>query len=221
MKSTIIFIFSLIVLNLSGQNIHHQMISSQGSSSLTSSGLIVNQTIGQQSITGSFTGSFSVQQGFQQSYWYNYLSNSNPILVSVSPNPFQELIQFSISNLRNEKIAMTSPVAMKLEDSVTMMFMVPHKLEKEMLPKPNQSNIEFREEPAKTVAAISFEGWANDEKIEKYKEKLKVALDTKGIKYSNLFYFLGYNAPYEVFNRKNEVIVELRDEALDREKTIN
>tara|TARA_B110000908_G_scaffold56189_1_gene68416 strand:+ start:319 stop:795 length:477 start_codon:yes stop_codon:yes gene_type:complete len=105
MKSTIIFIFSLIVLNLSGQNIHHQMISSQGSSSLTSSGLIVNQTIGQQSITGSFTGSFSVQQGFQQSYWYNYLSNSNPILVSVSPNPFQELIQFSISNLRNEKIA--------------------------------------------------------------------------------------------------------------------
>ena len=105
MKSTITFIFSLVVLNLSGQNIHHQMISSQGSSSLTGSGLIVNQTIGQQSITGSFTGSFSVQQGFQQSYWYNYLSNSNPILVSVSPNPFQELIQFSISNLRNEKIA--------------------------------------------------------------------------------------------------------------------
>ena len=104
MKSTITFIFSLVVLNLSGQNIHHQMISSQGSSSLTGYGLIVNQTIGQQSITGSFTGSFSVQQGFQQSYWYNYLSNSNPILVSASPNPFQELIQFSISNLRNEKI---------------------------------------------------------------------------------------------------------------------
>ena len=105
MKSTIIFIFSLVVLNLSGQNIHHQMISSQGSSSLTSSGLIVNQTIGQQSITGSFTGSFSVQQGFQQSYWYNYLSNSNPILVSAYPNPFQELIQFSLSNLKNGKIA--------------------------------------------------------------------------------------------------------------------
>jgi hypothetical protein len=105
MKSTIIFIFSLVVLNLSGQNIHHQMISSQGSSSITSSGLIVNQTIGQQSITGSFTGSFSVQQGFQQSYWYNNLSNSNPTLVTASPHPFLELIQFSISNLRNEKIA--------------------------------------------------------------------------------------------------------------------
>ena len=105
MKSSIIFIFSLAVLNLSGQNIHHQMISSQGSSSLTSSGIIVNQTIGQQSITGGFTGSFSVQQGFQQSYWYNYLSTSKPILVSAYPNPFHELIQFSLSNLKNGKIA--------------------------------------------------------------------------------------------------------------------
>ncbi len=79
-----------------------------------------------------------------------------------------------------------------------------------MLPKPNQSNIEFREEPAKTVAAISFEGWANDEKIEKFKQKLKSSLDAKGIPYANQFYFLGYNAPYEVFNRKNEIIVELQ-----------
>jgi hypothetical protein len=113
-------------------------------------------------------------------------------------------------NERNEKIAMTSPVAMTLEDSMTMMFMVPKELKKEMLPKPNQSLIEFKEEPAKTVAAISFSGWANDKKIEKYKQKLKSALDTEGIAYADRFYFLGYNAPYEVFNRKNEVIVELQ-----------
>ena len=125
------------------------------------------------------------------------------------------------NNERNEKIAMTSPVAMTIEDSVTMMFMVPKKFKKEMLPQPNQLQIEFKEEPAKTVAAIVFDGWANDEKIEKYKEKLKAALDAEGITYTNRFYFLGYNAPYEVFNRKNEVIVELRDEALDLVKTIN
>jgi len=125
------------------------------------------------------------------------------------------------NNERNEKIAMTSPVAMTIEDSVTMMFMVPKKFKKEMLPQPNQLQIEFKEEPAKTVAAIAFDGWANDEKIEKYKEKLKVALDAEGITYTNRFYFLGYNAPYEVFNRKNEVIVELKGEALDLLKTTN
>lgn len=114
------------------------------------------------------------------------------------------------NNERNEKIAMTSPVSMSLEDSMTMMFMVPKKFKKDMLPKPNQSGIEFKEEPDKTVAAITFGGWANDTKIENYQQKLITALDAEGIRYSNQFYFLGYNAPYEVFNRKNEIIVELQ-----------
>jgi SOUL heme-binding protein len=112
-------------------------------------------------------------------------------------------------NDRKEKISMTSPVSMSLDDSTTMMFMVPKKLNKETLPKPEQSGIEFKEEPAKLLAAISFGGWANDAKIEKYKQELKAALDAQGITYSNKFYFFGYNAPFEVFNRKNEVLVEL------------
>ena len=112
-------------------------------------------------------------------------------------------------NDRNEKIAMTSPVAMALEDSMTMLFMVPKKFEKETLPQPNQPQIVFKNEPAKTVAAIAFKGWADDKKIEHHKQELKLALKQQGIAYTNRFYFLGYNAPYEVFNRKNEVIVEL------------
>ena len=112
-------------------------------------------------------------------------------------------------NDKSEKIAMTSPVAMSLEDTMTMMFMVPKKYNKETLPKPNESKIEFKEEPAKIVAAITFGGWASDEVIEKYKQELKAALDSKGIKYTNRFYFLGYNPPFEVLNRKNEIIVEL------------
>ena len=119
-------------------------------------------------------------------------------------------------NEKNEKIAMTSPVAMSLEDSVTMMFMVPKKFKKETLPQPNQSEIKFREEPAKTVAAITFGGWANNKKIEKYRQKLTSALDAEGISYSNRFYFLGYNPPFEFFNRKNEIIVELDAEVPDR-----
>jgi len=112
-------------------------------------------------------------------------------------------------NETNEKIAMTSPVSMSLEDSMTMMFMVPKKFNKETLPKPNQETIDFYEAPAKRMAAISFGGWANDEKIGKYKEVLKEALDKEGITYTSKFYFFGYNAPFELLNRKNEVLVEL------------
>ena len=118
-------------------------------------------------------------------------------------------------NEKNEKIAMTSPVSMSLEDSMTMMFMVPRGFKKETLPQPNQSQIKFREEPAKTVAAITFGGWSNDKKIEKYKQLLISALDAESISYTNRFYFFGYNPPFEVFNRKNEIIVELKSEDLD------
>ncbi|MEL7221789.1 MAG: heme-binding protein [Bacteroidota bacterium] len=89
------------------------------------------------------------------------------------------------------------------------MFMVPKKWDKNQLPKPNQSDIEFKEVPAKKVAAISFGGWANSDKIEKYKERLIAALEANEIPHTNRFSFLGYNAPFEVVGRKNEVIVEL------------
>lgn len=112
-------------------------------------------------------------------------------------------------NETNEKIAMTSPVAMSLEDSMEVMFMVPKDYNKTSLPKPNQKNIEFKEEPTKTVAAITFGGWANDEKIAHYKQKLVEAIKAKGLQYTNRFFFLGYNPPYEIINRKNEIIVEL------------
>jgi len=138
--------------------------------------------------------------------------------VELSTNRYEEAsgAGFSIlasyifgGNDKKEKIAMTSPVSISLDESMTMMFMVPRDLKKEDLPRPDKGNIEFKEIPEKTVAAISFGGWANSEKIEKYKVKLKAALDAEGIAYTNKYYFLGYNAPFEVINRKNEIIVEL------------
>ncbi|MEM7659935.1 MAG: heme-binding protein [Bacteroidota bacterium] len=112
-------------------------------------------------------------------------------------------------NQRNEQIAMTTPVSMTIDDSMTMMFMVPKEFDKSSLPKPNQSQIEFREESAKRVAAIRFGGWVNDQKLAKYKANLVDALEAEGISHTNRFMFLGYNPPYDIFNRRNEVIVEL------------
>ena len=113
-------------------------------------------------------------------------------------------------NERNEKIAMTSPVAMSLEDSMTMMFLVPKAYKKEDLPKPNTENITITEMPAIKVAAITFGGWADSEKIDRYQAELLKALDREGIAYTNKSYFLGYNPPFEMVGRKNEVIIELK-----------
>ena len=43
-------------------------------------------------------------------------------------------------NDRKEKISMTSPVAMTLDDTITIMFMVPKKFNKDSLPKPDESS---------------------------------------------------------------------------------
>ena len=113
-------------------------------------------------------------------------------------------------NENKEQIPMTSPVAMTLEEEeMTMLFLVPKKFNKENLPKPENSKIEFIEIPKKKMAAITFSGWASDEKIEKYKLELINLLEKNGIEYANKFSLLGYNPPYEVLFRKNEIIVEL------------
>ena len=128
---------------------------------------------------------------------------------NASGNGFSILAGYIFGNNKtNEKIAMTSPVAMSLEDSMTMMFMVPEE-NKESLPEPNSKQIKFHEEPSKTVAAITFSGWADQEKINHYKSELIDALESNNIPYTQKFFFLGYNAPYETYNRRNEVIVEL------------
>lgn len=113
------------------------------------------------------------------------------------------------ANEKNESIAMTSPVAMNMGDSTTVMFMVPKGYKKEDLPRPNESDVTFVEEPARTVAAITFGGWANDEKIAKYKRQLIAALEKEGIAYKDNYYLMGYNPPYDFIGRKNEVMVEL------------
>jgi hypothetical protein len=114
-------------------------------------------------------------------------------------------------NDANEKIAMTTPVMMELEDSTKMMFMVPKNKNLENLPNPKNSKIVFEKQEEKIIAAISFDGWADDEKIEKYTSILKEELLKEKLNFVNKFTFMGYNPPYEVMNRRNEIVVELID----------
>ncbi len=118
-------------------------------------------------------------------------------------------------NDRQEKIAMTCPVSMNIEDSVTMMFMLPEKYDLDELPIPNDAEVKFKTEPVKIVAAIRFGGWANDSKIKEHSKKLSELLSQHKLKHKDSFSYFGYNPPYEVINRKNEVIVELMPNQLD------
>lgn len=113
-------------------------------------------------------------------------------------------------NATGEQIAMTSPVVMSMDSSAQKMsFMVPASYKKEALPKPDDTSIYFESKENCVMAAIQFGGWANDEKIEKNKQKLIQMLAKHQLKHKGNFSYMGYNPPYEMMNRRNEVVVEL------------
>lgn len=92
----------LLILFTSGiyaQSIHHQMLSAQGTSKILNNGMMVSQTIGQQSAIGNHTNGVTVGQGFQQSQWAKYVnSNSaNKISTATFPNPFVSTVHFQFS----------------------------------------------------------------------------------------------------------------------------
>ena len=112
------------------------------------------------------------------------------------------------NNETSSKIAMTSPVHMDItNEGSSMSFVMPSQYDINNLPRPNDANVKLHETPGEYVAAISFGGFANDASIKKYAAQLENSLQAKGIKTTGHFRYLGYNPPYQLIGRKNEVIV--------------
>ncbi len=112
-------------------------------------------------------------------------------------------------NDRQQKIAMTSPVVMEMDSDVTMKFLVPAQYTMDELPKPKNAEVRFATEQERTVAAITFGGFANDEKILAQKDELFKLLAAAGIQHTGQWSFLGYDPPFKLIGRKNEVVVEV------------
>ena len=112
-------------------------------------------------------------------------------------------------NSSNEQIAMTSPVQMNLGSSPTMSFFMPGNIDPKDLPTPNRKDVSLSIQPSKIVAVIEFSGWASDKVLKKQFSLLKEKLKKESIEFDDSYSFLGYNPPYKLINRKNEVIIPL------------
>lgn len=113
-------------------------------------------------------------------------------------------------NETNTNIAMTSPVHMNINDSASSMsFVMPSAYTAENLPKPDNSEVTIQKTPDEYVAVIRFGGFASDKELTFYAEKLHNILAEKGITSYGNARFLGYNPPFQLVNRKNEIIVSV------------
>lgn len=114
-------------------------------------------------------------------------------------------------NETNTSIAMTAPVHMNINDSIsTMSFVMPAAYSAKNLPKPNDPNVRIQQTADEYVAVIRFGGYASDKDLAIYSAKLREILKEKGMTYYGNFRFLGYNPPYQFINRRNEVIVSVK-----------
>jgi hypothetical protein len=130
---------------------------------------------------------------------------------SVASSGFRKLAGYIFGgNEQSKSIAMTAPVRMELSDKgSTMSFVMPEKYQESDLPKPNDSSVLIVKSSPQYVAAISFGGYADDEKIKENRELLSQLIQKKGLKITGESTFLGYNAPYQFWSRKNEIIIPI------------
>ena len=113
-------------------------------------------------------------------------------------------------NETNTSISMTAPVHMDINDSVSSMsFVMPSLYNEENLPKPNDPNVHIHKTADEYVAVIQFGGFASGKDLKFYSDKLHEILAEKGLTSYGNARFLGYNPPFQLIDRRNEIIVSV------------
>ncbi len=94
---------------LYSQSLHHQILSAQGKSVVIANGMLVSQSIGQQSATGNYKKGYVIGQGFQQSNWGKLMNKNKTSIISTVtyPNPFLSTINFQFSQAITDEITVT------------------------------------------------------------------------------------------------------------------
>lgn len=125
-------------------------------------------------------------------------------------NTFGKLFQYISGNNENsEKIAMTAPVYMN-EDKSEMAFVMPLEVHQKGAPEPKGKNVAVEVTKPRYVAAIRYGGYTNAIKETDHKKQLIETLAANGIEPLGEVEYLGYDSPYKFYNRRNEVMVEVR-----------
>eukprot|EP01026_Neomeris_dumetosa_P000684 TRINITY_DN1016_c0_g1_i3.p2 TRINITY_DN1016_c0_g1~~TRINITY_DN1016_c0_g1_i3.p2 ORF type:complete len:243 (-),score=26.04 TRINITY_DN1016_c0_g1_i3:185-814(-) len=131
---------------------------------------------------------------------------------------FMRLFNYiSGANAKKENIPMTAPVRSRLEpgpgpfckDNFTTSFFVPYDLQ-DTAPEPSSSDVFIEKDSPKSFYVASFGGYAPEKTVLEHVKSLGDSLEAAGIKdfARDYFYMAGYDPPFRVFDRHNEVWLE-------------
>ena len=118
----------------------------------------------------------------------------------------------------SEKIAMTAPVTVAPADQGAspmagnrwrVHFVMPSQYQLSDLPSPNSNAVSLVRQSSMKLAVLRFGGFSSDEKIAKHAQLLTQVLEKNNIRTKGSLLFMGYNAPWDVINRRNEVAFQI------------
>ena len=113
-------------------------------------------------------------------------------------------------NQQQQKIAMTAPVIMNMSDTeASMSFVMPSQYQLTDLPTPNSTAVSLVSQDSMRLAVLRFGGFSSDEKIAKHAQILTQVLKVNNIQTKGSLLYMGYNAPWDVINRRNEVAFQI------------
>ena len=113
-------------------------------------------------------------------------------------------------NQQKQKIAMTAPVIMNMSDTdASMSFVMPSQYQLADLPSPNSAAVSLVSQDSMKLAVLRFGGFSSDEKIAKHAQILTQVLEKNNIRTKGSLLYMGYNAPWDVINRRNEVAFQI------------
>ena len=121
------------------------------------------------------------------------------------------------TNSENKPIPMTCPVLDYVikdgkRDVYKISFYVPYQYQppNKGPPKPTNPTVFLETIPEMVVGVIAFDGFANEQEDEQNVEKIEKALNADSLSYdSNNWYSAGYDPPFRIANRHNEVWVQV------------
>ena len=117
-------------------------------------------------------------------------------------------------NSKRIEIAMTAPVIsnspIDVKDSYEIAFVMPKSHKIEILPEPDNSNVQVLERNLGQVAVISFGGWATKSRVERYHNKLEEWVVKENYNLKGNFMVAQYNSPWILPPfRHNEIMVQI------------
>jgi len=113
-------------------------------------------------------------------------------------------------NDRSESMAMTAPVVMDMGEQPSLYFYMPFDRRQVDLPPTTDPAVSLQTVPARTLGVMRFGGYASDRDLERYGTRLRTILETEGWVVEGPLLYMGYNAPWTLVGRRNEVAFEVR-----------